>query len=83
MSEKKPRVNKLILEVVEKQLDSCKPVQTRETLERLTAQGFNEEDAKHLIGSAIVAEMRSIVSEGRPFQEERLVSLLQDLPRLP
>lgn len=83
MSEKKPRVNKLILEVVEKQLDSCKPVQTRETLERLMAQGFSEEDAKHLIGAAIVVEMRSIVSEGRPFQEERLVSLLQDLPRLP
>jgi hypothetical protein len=83
MSEQKPRVNKLILEVVENQLNSCKPVQTRETLDRLMTQGFSEEDAKHLIGSAIVAEMRAVVSEGRTFQEERLVSLLQDLPRLP
>jgi hypothetical protein len=83
MSEQKPRVNKLILEVVENQLKSCKPVQTRETLDRLMAQGFSEEDARHLIGSAIVAEMRAVVSEGRTFQEERLVSLLQDLPRLP
>lgn len=83
MSEKKPRVNKLILEVVEKQLDSCTPVQTRETLDRLMMQGFSEEDAKHLIGSAIVAEMRSVVSEGRPFQEKRFVSLLLNLPQLP
>jgi hypothetical protein len=83
MSEKKPRVNKLILDVVEKQLESCRPVQTRETLDRLMAQGFSEEDAKHLIGSAMVVEMRSVVSEGRTFQEERFVSLLQDLPRLP
>jgi len=83
MSEKKPRVNKLILEVVEKQLASCTPVQTRETLDRLMVQGFSEEDAKHLIGSAIVAEMRSVVSEGRPFQEKRFVSLLQNLPQLP
>ncbi|RQW83129.1 MAG: hypothetical protein EHM79_16915 [Geobacter sp.] len=83
MSEKKPRVNKLILEVVEKQLDSCTPVQTRETLDRLMMQGFSEEDAKHLIGLAIVAEMRSVVSEGRPFQEKRFVSLLQNLPQLP
>jgi len=83
MSEQKPRVNKLILEVVEKQLNSRKPAQTRETLERLMTQGFSEEDARHLIGSVIVAEMRAVVSEGRPFQEERFVSLLQDLPRLP
>lgn len=83
MSEQKPRVNKLILEVVENQLKSSKPVQTRETLDRLMAQGFSEEDARHLIGSAIVAEMRAVVSEGRKFQEERLISLLQDLPRLP
>jgi hypothetical protein len=83
MNEKKSRVNTLILEVVEKQLASCSPVQTRETLDRLLAQGFSEEDAKHLIGSAIVVEMRSVVSEGRPFQEKRFVSLLQDLPRLP
>jgi hypothetical protein len=83
MSEQKPRVNKLILEVVENQLNTSKPVQTREALDRLMTQGFSEDDAKHLIGSAIVAEMRAVVSEGRPFQEERLVSLLQDLPRLP
>ncbi len=83
MSEQKPRVNKLILEVVEKQLNSGKPVQTRETLERLMAQGFSEEDVRHLIGSAIVVEMRAVVSEGRTFQEERFVSLLHDLPRLP
>jgi hypothetical protein len=83
MSEKKPRVNKLILAVVEKQLDSGTPVETRETLDRLLAQGFSEEDAKHLIGSAIVVEMRSVVSEGRTFQEGRFVSMLQDLPQLP
>jgi hypothetical protein len=83
MSEKKPRVNKLILDVVEKQLESCRPAQTRETFDRLMVEGFSEEDAKHLIGSAIVVEMRSVVIEGRTFQEDRLISLLQDLPRLP
>jgi hypothetical protein len=83
MSEKTPRVSKLILDVVEKQLDSCKPVQTRETLDRLKSEGFSEEAAKHLIGSAMVVEMHSVVSEGRPFKEERYLALLQDLPRLP
>jgi len=83
MSDKKVRVGKLILEVVERQLESSKPVQTRETLERLMSEGFSEEDAKHLIGSALVVEMHSVVSEGRPFQENRYLSLLQELPLLP
>lgn len=83
MSDKKVRVSRLIIDVVEKQLASCNPVQTKETLERLLSEGFSEEDAKHLIGSAMVVEMRSVVSDGRPFKEERYLSLLQDLPRLP
>lgn len=83
MSDKKVRVSRLIIDVVEKQLASCNPVQTKETLERLLSEGFSEEDAKHLIGSAMVVEMRSVVSDGRPFKEERYLSLLKDLPRLP
>lgn len=83
MSDKKVRVSRLILEVVEKQLASCNPVQTRETLERLLSEGFSEEDAKHLIGAAVVVEMHSVVSDGRPFQETRYLALLKDLPRLP
>ena len=83
MNEKKVRVSRLILDVVEKQLVSCKPVQTKETLDRLISEGFSEEDAKHLIGSAMVVEMHAVVSEGRPFKEERYLSMLQNLPHLP
>lgn len=74
------RVNRLILEVVTNQLDANKPPQTRETFERLVGRGFAEEDAKHLIGSAVVSEMRAVVAEGRPFKEERYLELLKNLP---
>lgn len=80
MSEQIVRVSSFILHVVEKQLETSTPPQTRETLQRLVELGFGEEDAKHLIGSAIAAEMRSVVSEGRPFKEESFVSLLKRLP---
>ncbi len=83
MSSELLRVNRLILEVVENQLKSLTPIQTKETFDRLLAQGFSEEDAKHLIGAALVAEMRSVVSEGKPFQEKRYISMLDDLPQLP
>lgn len=81
MSEQIVRVSSFILHVVEKQLETNTPPQTRETLQRLVELGFGEEDAIHLIGSAIAAEMRSVVSEGRPFKEESFVSLLKSLPR--
>lgn len=71
------------MEVVEKQLREDSPPQTRETLERLTGQGFSNEDARHLIGSAIAAEMRDVVSQGRPFSKERFLSLMSNLPLLP
>jgi hypothetical protein len=83
MTGKNVRVNKLILEVVEKQLKENTPRQTRETLERLQHLGFSEDDAKHLIGSAMVAEMRAVVGEGRSFSEERYLALLHRLPELP
>jgi len=75
------RVNTLILEVVKNQMETDKPPQTRETFERLVGQGFAEEDAKHLIGSAVVAEMRAVVAEGRPFNEKRYLDLLKNLPQ--
>lgn len=83
MSEHRVRVSRFILQVVEKQLETNVPIETRETFQRLQDLGFGGEDAKHLIGSAIAAEMRSVVSEGRPFQEERFVALLKSLPHQP
>lgn len=83
MSSQQVRVNRLILEVVENQLKSLAPVQTKETFDRLLERGYSEEDAKHLIGAAVIAEMRLVVSEGKPFQEKRFISMLSDLPQLP
>ncbi len=74
------RVSMLILEVVTNQLNTGKPSQARETFQRLVGLGYGEEDAKHLIGSAVVAEMRAVVAEGRPFREERYLELLKNLP---
>jgi hypothetical protein len=83
MSEQVPRVSRFILDVVERQLETNTPPQTRETLQRLAGLGFGGEDSKHLIGSALAAEMRSVVSEGRPFKEESFLALLKRLPQLP
>jgi cytochrome c556 len=48
----------------------------------LTGAGFSEEDTKHLIGSAIVAEMRNVLKTSKPFDAERYRKLLDKLPEL-
>ncbi len=83
MDEGKARVNGLILQVVENQLRDDRPADARRTLERLMETGFSEEDSKHLIGSAIVAEMRNVLKTSKPFDAERYRKLLDKLPELP
>jgi hypothetical protein len=82
MDSGKGRVNSLILQVVENQLRDNKPAEARQAFERLTGAGFSEEDTKHLIGSAIVAEMRNVLKTSKPFDAERYRKLLDKLPEL-
>ncbi len=83
MENGKTRVNSLIFQVVENQLRDDKPAEARQAFKRLTAAGFSEEDTKHLIGSAIVVEMRNVLKTSKPFSAERYKILLKQLPDLP
>ncbi len=83
MKNEKPRVNGLILQVVENQLRDGNPPEAGQTLERLIGEGFSAEDAKHLIGTAIVAEMHHVLQSSKPFNAERYVELLIRLPQVP
>ncbi len=80
MENQKKRVNNLILQVVENQLRDGKPAEASHAFARLVDEGYSEEDAKHLIGSAIVAEMRNVIETGKPFNPGRYVELLGRLP---
>jgi predicted nucleic-acid-binding protein len=83
MDKPNPRVNNLIMQVVENQLRDDKPPETKQTLARLMGEGFSEEESKHYIGSAIVAEMYYVLKSSKPFNAERYLDLLNKLPELP
>lgn len=83
MDRPNPRVNNLIMQVVENQLRDDKPPETKQTLTRLMGEGFTEEESKHYIGSAIVAEMYYVLKSSKPFNAERYLDLLNKLPELP
>lgn len=80
MKSEVPRVGRFVLLAVEKQLQENEPKEVRLTLERLKEAGFSEEDAKHLIGAAVAAEMRNAVEKSTAFSPERYLELLAKLP---
>ena len=68
------------LGIAENQLRANNPPETRQTLERLIAQGISREDAKILIASAIAVETYEILKSEKEYDHERFVRNLNKLP---
>lgn len=77
------RLKSAILEVVKNQLDSNDPPETKQTLERLIAEGFSKKEAKELLGTVVVAEVFEVMNAGKPFDKKRYVAALNRLPEVP
>ena len=78
-----PRLKAVFLEVVENQINDNDPPETRETLERLMAEGISEDDAKIYIAQAVCVEVWDTMKNGKEFDMERYVRNLHDLPAEP
>jgi hypothetical protein len=77
------RLKSAILQVVENQIDSNDPPETKQTFNRLVSEGFPNKEAKELIGTVVVAEVFDVMKEGKPFNIERYVNSLNKLPETP
>ena len=77
------RLQKAILEVINTQIRENDPPETKQTLIRLQAQGFSEEEALRLIGYVVAAEVFSVLRENRQYDREKFISALNNLPGLP
>ena len=71
------------LQIVDNQLRANDPPETRETFNRLVAQGISEKDAKAYIAQAVCVETYDILKHKRPFNLQRYVKNLQRLPKPP
>ncbi|MFQ5915993.1 MAG: hypothetical protein ACE5JS_22695 [Nitrospinota bacterium] len=78
-----PTLNRLILDIVERQIRGNDPPETRQTFNRLRKEGYSEQEAKNLIGTVVVCEMYDTLKEERPFDQARFASALENLPELP
>jgi len=83
LSETNPEAGRAILEVVENQIRDNDPPETRQTVDRLLADGYTADEARRLIATAVAVEIFHIMREREPFNRARFLSNLARLPREP
>ena len=78
-----PRLKATFLQIVENQLKADDPPETRQTLDRLIAQGISREDAKIYIAQAVCIEVFNVMKHNQPSDQARYIRNLQRLPEEP
>jgi Mg/Co/Ni transporter MgtE len=81
--ESNTKIKNAIIEVVNIQIESNDPPETKQTFDRLVSEGFSIEEAKKLIGSVVVAEVFDVMTAERNFDIINYVAALNDLPKKP
>lgn len=71
------------LEIVENQIKSENPPETKITYKRLIGLGYTKIDSKKFIAQCVVLEMFGIMKKGEPFDEKRFINNLLRLPDEP
>jgi len=82
-TEKSQRIKSAIIEVVDTQIATDDPPETKQTFNRLISEGFSEKESKELIGTVVVAELFDVMQEGKEFDIDRYVDALDRLPERP
>ncbi len=78
-----PYLRRAIFEIVDNQLRGNNPPETKETLERLMAEGRSRSEALELIACVVTTEIFEVLKFGRPYDNARFVEALKALPCLP
>jgi predicted nucleic acid-binding Zn-ribbon protein len=76
-------VRDAILEIVQNQLRDNNPPETRQTLDRLIAEGVEEEEAIKMIACCVSTEIFHVLKYQENSDEERYIKNLKRLPQLP
>ena len=69
--------------MVDTQLRDGTPPETRQTLDRLVAEGYTPEGARQLIAQVVVSEIFTVMARGEHYDGARFVTALHALPALP
>lgn len=82
MPEHNPVLQAAIYEVVDNQLRDGKPPETKQTYDRLVAEGYAPDEARRLIGTVVASEIFEVLKRKQPYDQARFVAALRRLPKL-
>jgi hypothetical protein len=72
-----------VFEVLETQLRENNPAETKTTLDRLIAMGYEDHEAKNLIVKCLMIEISDALNNNKLFNELRYIKNLLRLPNIP
>ena len=78
-----PVLHAAVMEMVNRQIAERDPPETRETIERLLAEGYSPEHARRMIGLVLSRELMYSMLRGTPFDVRSFVETLRRLPEIP
>lgn len=81
--ETNPIAKKQILQIVDNQLKSNDPPETKQTYDRLLKSGMTRENARIYIGQCVAVEIFDVLKYQRPFNKKRFIENLNKLPKEP
>ncbi len=84
MTEPDPTIaREAIFEVINNQIRDGTPPETKQTYDRLIADGHSEEETMKMIGCVVSSEIFDVLKHKQPYNQERYVAALRALPELP
>jgi hypothetical protein len=72
-----------IFVIIKNQMEEDNPPETNKTYNRLIKEGYSDFESKQLIGQCVAVELYNVLKHGKPFNEERYVNNLKQLPNKP
>lgn len=72
-----------VFQIVSNQLEANDPPETKLTYDRLLQEGFNDLEARQLIGQCVIVELFDVMNSGKPFDQKRYEKHLKALPEAP
>ena len=72
-----------IFEIIKNQLRDNDPPETKTTYDRLIKKGFDDFQARQMIGQCLAVELFDVMKFGKPYNNERYIKNLKALPKEP
>jgi len=72
-----------IFKIIDNQIKSNDPPETALTFDRLKIEGFDDFTIKQLIGQCVAVEIYNVMKYRKPFDEDRYIKNLKNLPKEP